>query len=307
MPRSVLRVGTRGSALALAQAEWIRQAISKVITHRNFELVPVVTAGDTHLGPLPAVQGGGKSLFTRDIQEALALGKIDLAVHSAKDLPTTTPNGILLAAIPKREDPRDALITRSGQGLRSLAPGARIGTSSMRRGMQLRALARGLDPVPMRGNVDTRLRKLTDGEVNAIVVAMAGLKRLGRAERVSELLPINVMLPAPGQGALAVECRANDRNMRAALEQLDDPDSRRAFEAERTLMLTLGGDCGVPLGALAEADGERLRMRALVGTADGKRMIADQLEGDDPEKLGIALGERLRELGADEIIAAANA
>lgn len=303
MPRSVLRVGTRGSALALAQAESIRQAVSKVITHRNFELVPISTKGDTHTGPLPA--GGAKALFVHEIQEALALGKIDLAVHSAKDLPLETPNGVLLASVPKREDPRDALITRSGQGMHSLKPGSTVGTSSLRRVMQLRALGRGLDPVPMRGNVDTRLRKLTDGHTNAIVVALAGLRRLGKADRVSELLPINVMLPAPGQGALAVECRANDKNMRAALAELDDAHSRAALEAERALMHALGGDCGVPLGALAEADGDRVRMRALVGTVDGKRMIADQMEGDDPEKLGVMLADRLRELGAEEIIAAA--
>lgn len=301
MPRSVLRVGTRGSALALAQAEQIRQAVSAVITHRNFELVPIRTKGDTVPGPLPSA--GWKGIFTGDIHDALVQAKIDLAVHSAKDLPLRVPAGVLLAAVPKREDARDALVTRSGGGLGSLQPGSTVGTSSLRRTAQLRALGRGLDVIPFRGNVDTRLRKLSDGEADAIVVALAGLKRLGRADRAAEVLPINVMLPAPGQGALALECRPNDKNMRAALAQLDHPDSRRALEAERSFMAALEGDCNLPLAALAEADGDRVRMRGLVGSLDGKRMIEDQVEGDDPEKLGIELADRLRAMGADELIA----
>jgi len=300
MPRSVLRVGTRGSALALAQAELIRQAVSNVITHRNFELVPITTRGDRIDGPLPAV--GGKGLFTGDIQDALASGKVDLAVHSAKDLPVRAVDGVLLAAIPKREDPRDALLTRTGGSLASLAPGTTFGTSSLRRSAQLLALGKGYVPTPLRGNVDTRLRKLSEGEVQALVVAVAGLKRLNRADRAVELLPVNVMLPAPGQGALAVECRASDKNMRAALAQLDDPDSRAAFEAERSFMIALGGDCNLPLGALAEVSGDRIRLRGLVATPDGKRVITDQIEGEDPEKTGIELADRMRALGAEEIL-----
>lgn len=302
MPRSVLRVGTRGSALALAQAEAIRRAISSVITHRNFELVPITTSGDRIEGPLPSI--GGKGLFTKDIEDALASGKIDMAVHSAKDLPAYSPEGIMLGAIPKREDPRDALLTRTGAPLASLAPGTTFGTSSLRRAAQLRALGRGFVPTPLRGNVDTRLRKLTDGEVQALVVALAGLKRLNRADRVVEILPINLMLPAPGQGALAVQCRASDKNMRNAIAQLEDVTSRKAFEAERSFMLSLGGDCNLPLGALAEADGERIRLRGLVASPDGKRIVTDQIEGDDPEKAGVELAERLRAQGADEILSA---
>jgi hydroxymethylbilane synthase len=303
MPRSVLRVGTRGSALALAQAEGVRQAISKVITHRNFELVPITTTGDTFDGPIPG--GGGKGLFVADIQDALATGKIDLAVHSAKDLPARAPDQIVLAGVPVREDPRDALLTRSGGGLNAMQTGTTVGTSSLRRAVQLRALGRGFVPTPIRGNVDTRLRKLSDGEVQALVVALAGLKRLGRADRVAEILPIGVMLPAPGQGALAIECRANDKNMRAAIGALEDADARRAFEAERSFMLALGGDCNVPLGALAESTDERIRIRGLVGSLDGKTILQDQVEGEDPEKTGLELADRLRAAGADELIAAA--
>jgi hydroxymethylbilane synthase len=305
MPRSVLRVGTRGSALALAQAETVRKAISQVISHRNFELVPITTKGDTHQGPLPAI--GGKGLFTEDIQEALATAKIDLAVHSAKDLPAGTAEGVVLAAIPPREDPRDALITRHGGGMAKLPPGTPVGTSSLRRAMQLRALGKGLVPTPIRGNVDTRLRKLSAGEVQALVVALAGLKRLGKDGRVAEVLPTTLMLPAPGQGALAVECRAGDKDMREALSKIEDPLARRAFEAERAFLLALGGSCNVPLGALATLDGNEIRLRGLVGTVDGARIIRDEIRGTDPVAVGEALAERFRAEGAEEIIASLEA
>ncbi|MFA5891826.1 MAG: hydroxymethylbilane synthase [Actinomycetota bacterium] len=301
MPRSVLRVGTRGSALALAQAETVRRAVGSVITHRNFELVPMTTKGDQLEGDLAPL--GGKGLFVTEIEEALASGKIDLAVHSAKDLPAASAPGVLLGCVPKREDPRDALLTRSGGGLASLQSGSTIGTASLRRRTQILALGRGFVPVPMRGNVDTRLRKLSNGEAHALIVALAGLKRMGRADRVVEVLSIDVMLPAPGQGALAVQCRANDKMMKAALAQLEDPASRRALEAERAFMIALGGDCNVPLAALAETTPERIRLRGLVGSLDGKRIITDQVEGVDPEKTGLELAERLRARGADEIIA----
>jgi hydroxymethylbilane synthase len=305
MPRSVLRVGTRGSALALAQAENVRKAISQVISHRNFELVPITTSGDTHQGPLPAT--GGKGLFTADIQDALATAKIDLAVHSAKDLPAATPEGVVLAAIPPREDPRDALITRHGGGLVKLAPGTTVGTSSLRRSVQLLALGKGLVPTSIRGNVDTRLRKLSAGEVQALIVALAGLKRLGKDGRVAEVLSTSVMLPAPGQGALAVECRAGDKDMREALSKIEDPLARRAFEAERTFLLALGGSCNVPLGALATLDGNEIRLRGLVGTLDGSRIIRDEVRGTDPASVGEALADRMRAAGAAEIIASLEA
>jgi hydroxymethylbilane synthase len=305
MPRSVLRVGTRGSALALAQAEGVRKAISQVISHRNFELVPITTTGDTHRGPLPVI--GGKGMFTTDIQEALATAKIDLAVHSAKDLPATSLDGVVLAAIPPREDPRDALITRHGGGLVKLGPGTSIGTSSLRRSVQLLSMGRGLVPTPIRGNVDTRLRKLSAGEVQALVVALAGLRRLGKDGRVAEVLPTSVMLPAPGQGALAVECRAGDKDMREALSKIEDPLARRAFEAERAFLLALGGSCNVPLGALATLDGNEIRLRGLVGTLDGSRILRDESRGTDPVAVGEALADRMRAAGAAEIIASLEA
>lgn len=301
MPRSVLRIGSRGSMLALAQAEEVRRQITKIITKRNFELVPVVTEGDRHRGEIPAL--GGKGLFTDEIRDQLAQGKIDLAVHSAKDLPASGVEGVVLASIPKREDPRDALVSRAGVGLAALAPGTTVGTSALRRQMQLLALGRGLVPTPIRGNVDTRLRRMSEGVVQALVVAVAGLKRLNRANQIAEILPVDMMLPAPGQGALAVECRGGDRDMRAALGEMEDPNARRAVEAERSFLLALGGDCNLPLGALAVADGDRVRLRGLIGTPDGKRILQDQIDGDDPEKTGLALAERLRAAGAEEIVA----
>ena len=305
MPRSVLRIGTRGSALALAQAETVRKQITQVITKRNFELVPITTAGDTHQGPLP--REGAKALFVGDIEEALATSKIDLAVHSAKDLPPSTHEGVFMAAITAREDPRDGLITRSGVGFAAMQPGTTVGTSSMRRAAQLLAMNRGLIPTPMRGNVDTRLRKLSDGAVHALVLAMAGLKRLGKEGRVAEIFPSDVMLPAPGQGCLAVQCRANDKDMRAALAQIEDPASRRAFDTERAFMLAVGGDCDLPLGALAKLDGPMIKLRAMVATPDGSHVIRDSETGDDPRKVGEALAERILAAGGTEIIAAVRA
>lgn len=304
MPRSVLRIGTRGSALALAQAEIVRRAITQVITKRNFELVPITTSGDLAPGRVPP---GNKELFVKEIQQALVERRIDLAVHSAKDLPARGLDGILVAAVPPREDPRDALVTRTGVILAKLPPGTTVGTSSARRRVQLLAMGRGLVPVPIRGNVDTRLRKLSDGEVQALVVAVAGLKRLGKEGRAAEVLGPDVMLPAPGQGALAVECRATDNDMRAALAQIEDPGARRAFEAERSFLIAMGGDCNLPLGALAEVAGDRVRLRGLVGALDGSRIIVEQVEGEDAEKAGLFLAERMRALGAEEIIEAARA
>jgi hydroxymethylbilane synthase len=301
MPRSVLRIGTRGSALALAQAETVRREVSQIITKRNFELVPMTTSGDT-----AATEGAvaNKAMFVSEIQQALLEKKIDLAVHSAKDLPAQTPEGLVLASVPSREDPRDALVTRTGAVLSQLQPGTTVGTSAARRRAQLLALGRGFDVVPVRGNVDTRLRKLSEGEVQALVVALAGLRRLGRENRVAEILPIDVMLPAPGQGALVVECRAGDRDMRAALGQIEDPAARTTFEAERSFLIAMGGDCNIPLGALAEIIDSRVRLRGLVASPDGRRLHIDQVEGDDAEKAGLLLAERMRAAGAEEIISA---
>lgn len=297
MPRSVLRIGTRTSPLALAQAELVRKQVSQVITHRSFELVPLSTAGDR--GADPAID---KTAWVLELQEALIGGKVDLVVHSAKDLPIEAPKGIVLGGIPRREDPRDCVMTRTGKGLAGLSTGATVGTSSLRRGAQLRALQRGLRPVPIHGNIDTRIKRMTDTEVDAVVLAVAGLKRLHRSMAAAEILPITTMLPAPGQGALAVECRATDRNMRAALAKLEDPAARRAVDAERSFVAALGGDCHLPLAALAEARDDMVRIRGLVASEDGTTVLSEQVEHADAEKAGFELAERLRALGAEELL-----
>lgn len=299
MPRSVLRVGTRTSPLALTQAEAVRQLISTVITHRSFELVPLTTAGDRGEGT-PANKGE----WVEELQMALIGGKVDLIVHSAKDLPIESIKGVVLASTPKREDPRDALLSRSGKGVAGLPIGATIGTSSMRRTSQLRAMNRGFNPVDLRGNIDTRIAAMQDAKVDAVVLAVAGMKRLLRKLPANaEVLGIDVMLPAPGQGALAIECRATDRNMRAGLAKIQDEPTRAAVDAERAFVAALGGDCGLPLAALGELRDDMLRLRGLVASVDGVTVITDQVEHSDPEKAGFELAERLKDKGALELLA----
>jgi hydroxymethylbilane synthase len=302
MPRSVLRVGTRGHALALAQAERVRQAVAAVITHRNFELVPVVTPADDAPRDEPPDPLSGA--YVDEIEDALALGKIDLAVHCADDLSAAPREGVAIAAVFEREDPREALVTRSGRGLASLQPGTHIVASTPARAAQIVAMQRGLVPTPMHAPLDVLLRELGDADVSALLVSLAGLVRLGRADRAAEILPINAVLPVPGQGTMVVECRANDKMMRPALAQLDDARLRAALDAERSFMLALSPQRLAPIAALAEAGEGTVRLRGLVAAPDGKRIIQDQIEGDDPEKTGIALAERLRGAGADEILSA---
>lgn len=302
MPRTVLRIGTRSSALALAQAEWVRKAVNAVLPKRTFELVPMKTEGD---GSTDFMRAGLKGLFVADIQEALASGKIDLAVHSAKDLPAETAEQVVLAAVTYREDPRDALLTRHGAGLERLEPGTTFGTASLRRSAQLVAMGRGFVPKTVRGNVDTRLRKLTDGQVSALILAVAGLRRLGKDNRIVQVFSPEVMMPAPGQGALAIECRAGDKEMRATLGRIEEPNVRRAYDAERELMVILGGDCALPFGALGTVAGDRIRLRAMVATPDGKRILRDEETGDDPMDVAKALADRMGKEGAAEIMAAA--
>ena len=299
MPRSVLRVGTRTSPLALTQAEVVRQLVSTVITHRSFELVPLSTAGDRAEGSV-----ADKREWVRELQDALTGGKVDLIVHSAKDLPIEPVRGVVLASTPKREDPRDALLTRTGKGIEGLPVGATIGTSSLRRTAQLRAMNRGFNPVELHGNIDTRIAAMTDARVDAVVLAVAGMKRLRKSLANAEILPINLMLPAPGQGALAIECRSTDRNMRAALGQIEDEATRKAVDAERALVAALGGECGLPLGALGELRDDMIRLRGLVASEDGMTILSEQVEHSDPEKAGIELAERLKDLGALKLLRA---
>lgn len=296
----VLRIGTRRSRLAMAQAGLVADVLRAA--RLDVELVGVVTEGDrsAHAGS-PLTESGGTGVFVAELRSRLLAGEVDLAVHSLKDLPTQAAPGLALAAIPRREDPRDALVARDQLRLAQLPAGARVGTGAPRRAAQLRAARPDLDVQPLRGNVDTRLRKVADGALDAIVVAAAGLARLGRLDEVSELLDTDVMLPAPGQGALAVECRAADLDgaLRDLPGLLDDAQTRAAVAAERSLLATLEAGCTAPVGALAGVrPTQQLELAAAVVSVDGRTVLRRQAAGPSTE--AEALGRRL----ATELIAA---
>ena len=300
-----LRIATRGSALALAQARMMGAA-AEAATGRPFELVVLQTTGD-RIQDRALAAIGGKGLFVKEIQEALLDGRADLAVHSAKDLPAHTPDRLTFVAFPKRADPRDALVARE-PGLRvGLLPrGARIGTGSVRRVSQLRARRPDLELVPLRGNVDTRLRRLDELGLHAVILACAGLDRLGLAERIHERIETDEVLPAVGQGTLALEARAGDE-LAAELRVLDDPATRSCLLAERGFQAALQGDCAVPIAAFAELDhAGRLRLRGLVARPDGGRVVRGEIEASATEaaRAGAELAHELRARGGEEILAA---
>ncbi|MFD7973471.1 hydroxymethylbilane synthase [Streptomyces clavifer] len=299
-----LRLGTRRSKLAMAQSGMVADAVREV-TGRAVELVEITTYGDISREQLSQI--GGTGVFVAALREALLSGEVDFAVHSLKDLPTTQPEGLVLAAVPEREDPRDVLVARDGLTFEQLPSGARIGTGSARRMAQLNSYARshGLDieTVPIRGNVDTRIGFVRSGELDAVVLAAAGLSRLGRTGEVTDFLPVDTVLPAPGQGALAIECAATSADLAAALAELDDPYTRVAVTAERALLAALEAGCSAPVGALADllADGQtvnELRLRGVVGSTDGTSLVQLSITGPVPTSHddAVALG---RELAAE--------
>lgn len=301
---TLLRLGTRGSALALAQASAVADALRAA--GRDVELVEITTKGDVSRAPLESI--GGTGVFVTALREALLDGRVDLAVHSLKDLPTADADGLVLAAVPAREDPRDVLCARDGLKLSDLPAGARIGTGSPRRAAQLHALGLGLEVAGVRGNVDTRLKKVADGEFDAVVLARAGLARLGRLDAVTEVLDPMQMLPAPGQGALAVECRADDTELIGALAGLDHPDSRASVVAERSLLAELEAGCTAPVGAYAEAaEGDtdlELYLRAVVASRDGSVTIRKSATGPvgAAEQLGRDLAQEFLADGVAAIV-----
>ena len=298
-----LRLGTRGSALALTQSGLVRDAIV-TSTGRDVELVEIVTPGDRSGAPIAQL---GVGVFVSALRDALLAKEIDLAVHSYKDLPTAPPGELVIAAVPARADFRDVLITRNGATLSQLGVGARIGTGAPRRIAQLLAVNPGLTPVPVRGNVDTRLRKLANGDLDALVLARAGLLRLGRADEATEVLEPEIMLPAPAQGALAIECRADDLHLRELLVELDHPHTRAAVTAERTLLGLLDAGCSAPVAALAEVIGAdiagqapRIRLRGGVFSRDGQVALRLTRSVAATEETLLAEAERAgRELAAD--------
>jgi hydroxymethylbilane synthase len=298
-----LRIGSRGSQLALWQANHI-SALLRARGH-EVEIEIIHTTGDK-ITDVALAKVGTKGMFTKEIEEALAAGRVDLAVHSLKDLPTELPPGFEIAAITAREDPRDTFCSRLYPKIEDLPQGARVGTSSLRRQAQLKAIRPDLDIHPLRGNVDTRLRKLEEGEYAAIILALAGLKRLGKTELVKQIIPVEIMCPAAGQGALAIEIREGDSATRQHVAFLNDAAARAATACERALLNRLGGGCQVPIGAFAEMKNGRLHLEAIVANPDGSMVLHESRDGNlnDPEQLGNAVGETLLTRGADEILEA---
>jgi hydroxymethylbilane synthase len=294
-----LRIGSRGSQLALWQANHVAALLRE--QGHAVEIEIIKTTGDKILD-VALAKVGTKGMFTKEIEEALADKRVDLAVHSLKDVPTELAPEFELAAIMKREDPRDAFISVKFETLEELPQGAKVGTSSLRRQAQLKALRPDLETFPLRGNVDTRIRKLESGEYDAIILAAAGVHRLGLHKHVRSRISADVMCPAVGQGALAIEIRHDDAQTRTLLAFLNDAETRAAIECERALLGSMGGGCQVPIGAYAEKRGGKLHLRAMVGRPDGSLILREQADGDDGEKLGREVAQTLLKRGGDKIL-----
>ncbi len=304
--RQKIIVGSRGSSLALLQAQQVMEMLRCTAPQQEYILKEIKTEGD--LEPhLPLQRFAGTGVFTRELEKALLAGEIDLAVHSLKDLPTALPPGVMIGAVPLREDPRDMLIGRGGLGLRELPRGARVGSGSLRRISQLRRLRPDLEYLPLRGNVDTRLRRLDSGDFEAVIIARAAMVRLGLPQQGEPLSP-DECLPAPGQGALALQVRAKDRATAALLAPLEHIPTRLAVEGERSFLRRLQAGCQVPAGALGELlPGDILRLQGVIASLDGSTVLRHRLEGPAAaaQEMGIALAEKLLELGGAAILAAA--
>lgn len=298
-----LRIGTRGSVLAVTQAEHVAAELRRRYSDLAPVLVKIKTSGDK-FAHIPLSRVGGKGLFIKEIEEALQDGKVDLAVHSMKDVPTEIAPGLTIAAILERKDPSDALISRQGKGLSALPTGARIGTSSLRRQAQLLNYRPDLTVVPLRGNLDTRLRKLGSEALDAVVVATAGVYRLGRQHEITEILPPEISLPAVGQGALGLEIREEDRKVHDLVAPLNHRPTELAVAAERAFLARLAGGCQVPIAAYGQLDGDDLRLTALVSMPDGTALVRGERQGPSAkgEEMGVALAEDLLGRGADRIL-----
>ena len=302
-----LVIASRESALAMWQAEYIRDRLRALYPQTQVSILGMTTQGDQILD-VTLSKIGGKGLFVKELETALENGSADIAVHSLKDVPMHLPEGFMLACIGEREDPRDAFVSNNHANLEALPAGSVVGTSSLRRESQLRARFPHLKIEPLRGNVQTRLRKLDEGKYAAIILAAAGLKRLGLGARIRDLIATEKSLPAVGQGALGIECRTDRPDLKALLAPLHHADTAYCVMAERALSRALAGSCQVPLGGYAEVEGDTLRLRGFVASPDGQRMARAELRGltTDPEALGNAVAQALRAQGADEILAALN-
>ena len=299
----LLRIGTRGSKLALAQSEWVKAGIETEHPRIRVELVTIKTKGDRVLD-FPLSKIGGKGLFVKEIEDALLKGAVDLAVHSMKDVPAQLPEDLEISVFPKREDPRDAFVSVKYKAIDQLPEGATVGTSSLRRAAQLLHVRPDLRVIPMRGNVDTRLRKLDSGDVQALILAAAGLRRLGLSKRISRLLSPKEFLPAVGQGMLGVELRRKDPRVKDLLRFLNDEETEKTAGAERAFLKRLGGGCQVPLAGFARLKANDLYLEGMVAELDGSVILRKKMRGsgEKPEEIGRALAEDLLSAGADRIL-----
>ena len=294
-----VRIGSRGSALALWQAEHVRQRLAALGHEASIRVI--TTTGD-RVQDRRLEEVGGKGAFLKEIEEAMLAGEVDLAVHSLKDVPTALPAGLRLCGVLERADPRDAVLSSAGLALKRLPAGARVGTTSLRRRAQVAALRPDLVLQDLRGNVDTRIRKLREGACEAVLLAVAGLERLGRRGEATEVLEAEAFLPAPGQGAIALECRDGDGQVAAAVAPLDHAPTARAVAAERALLARLQGGCNVPLGAYAVEEDGAVRLTAFVARPDGSGLLRGQARDADPRRAGAALAEQLLARGARELM-----
>ncbi|MFH1077293.1 MAG: hydroxymethylbilane synthase [Pseudomonadota bacterium] len=298
-----IRIGTRGSALALWQAEWVKGRLLDSRPDLDIELVLIKTSGDKILD-VPLAMVGGKGLFVKEIEEALLDQKIDLAVHSMKDMPVTLPDDLMIGALPKRETPWDVLVSRNNLLFKDIPKGSRIGTSSLRRSAQIRHIRPDIEIVPLRGNLDTRLRKLKTEELDAIVLAAAGIERLGWKDQITEYLKPELMLPAIAQGAIGVEIRRSDTFVRELVAKLNHPETETIVSGERAFLRRLEGGCQIPIAALGNIFGDSFELTGLVAEVDGSNIIRQSISGPagQSESLGIELAEQLLEAGADKIL-----
>jgi hydroxymethylbilane synthase len=299
----ILKIGTRGSKLALAQSTWVKEEVESRYSHVQVELVRIRTKGDKIIDS-PLSKLGGKGLFVKEIEDALLRREVHVAVHSMKDVPSELPGELMLSVFPWREDPSDALISEEDRTLEELPRGARVGTSSLRRAAQLLHIRPDLEVAALRGNVDTRLKKLDSGGLHAIILAPAGLKRLGFAHRISQILPIESILPAIGQGALGLEVMRDNEETLGLLEFLNHEPTQITVTCERAFLKKLEGGCQVPIAGFAHIDGKSLHLRGIVAELDGSTLIRDEITGEKEraEEIGIALAERLLESGAAKIL-----